>query len=102
MELCVGFWDEEKNSINARYLISKFLGHSSACDILYAFLDGMKVLNLSNKAQLLMDGSATNLKFSESLKSYRSEWELPKLINIGTCGLYIIHGAFKFRTEATN
>ena len=49
-----------------------------------------------------MDGPATNLKFSESLKSYRSEWELPKLINIGTCGLCIIHGAFKFGTEATN
>ena len=32
----------------------------------------------------------------------REEDELPALINIGSCGLHVIHGAFKTGVEATN
>lgn len=37
-----------------------------------------------------MDGPATKLKFFESLKSYRLQRQLPKLINIGSCGIYFM------------
>ena len=47
-------------------------------------------------------GQAANLKFLEKLKLYRSHCELPKLINIGSCGLHITQGAFNSGTEATS
>ena len=40
-----------------------------------------------------MDGPNTNLKFLQELSS---------LIDIGSCSLHIIHGAFKTGSEATN
>lgn len=48
-----------------------------------------------------MDGPATSLKFFESLKSYRSQCELPKLFNINSCGHHIINRVFRSGTEAT-
>ena len=53
-------------------------------------------------AQISMDGSATDVKFFESLKAYSSQSDLPKLMNISSCGLHIIHGAFKSGTEAAS
>ena len=52
--------------------------------------------------QILIDGVATNLKFFESLKSYCSQCELPKLISIGSCGLHILYVAFRSGTETTS
>ena len=100
MDVCVKFWGREKNSADACYLISKFLGHSSARFILQAFLGGIKGLNLSDMALVLMDGPAANLKFFESLKSYCLQCEFPKLFNIGSWGLHIFHEAFKSGAEA--
>ena len=53
-------------------------------------------------AHILIDSPATDLKFLESLKSCRCQYELPKLIKIGSCPLHIIHGVFKSGTEATS
>lgn len=47
-----------------------------------------------------MGGSATNVKFFEILKAFSSQSDLPKLMNISSCGLHLIHGAFK--SEATS
>ena len=80
----------KKNTFDAHYVKSKFLGRSSASDILQAFLDGIKGLNLLAIVQVFMDGPATKLKFFESLKSYRLQRQLPKLINIGSCGIYFM------------
>ena len=42
------------------------------------------------------------MKFSKELSEYRFECELNPLIGIGTCGLYIVHGAFKTGAELTS
>ena len=42
-----------------------------------------------------MDGPSTNWAFLNLLTSDREAEELPKLLNIGSCGLHIVHGAFK-------
>ena len=49
-----------------------------------------------------MDGPVVNLKFFEKLVTYREEIGANGLIDIGTCGLHIIHGAFKSGFEATS
>ena len=49
-----------------------------------------------------MDRPSANWKFFNSVTKKREEDELPALINIGSCGLHVIHGAFKTGVEATN
>ena len=46
-----------------------------------------------------MDGPSTNWKFYDHLVAHRSEHQLPKLVNIGSCSLHIIHGVFKTGAE---
>ena len=48
-----------------------------------------------------MDGPATNWKFFSLLVADRDQEQLPKLVNIGSCSLHTIHGAFK-TAESTN
>ena len=52
--------------------------------------------------QVSMDGPAVNWKFFEALMNYRSECELPQLINIVSCSLHTVHGAFKTAVESTS
>ena len=49
-----------------------------------------------------MDGPSTNWAFLDLLTSDREAEELPKLVNIGSCGLHIIHGAFKTGFESVD
>ena len=47
-----------------------------------------------------MDGPSVKLKFHRDLQSSCEEQELPTLIDIGSCGLHIIYGAFKTGAES--
>ena len=49
-----------------------------------------------------MGGPFAEWKFYEAVTKDMAENELHQLINIGSCGLYIIHGPFKSGAEATN
>jgi len=49
-----------------------------------------------------MDGPNTNWKVLELLHDDRCENDLPSIVNIGSCGLHVIHGAFKTGVEATD
>ena len=88
--------------VYVRYLNSTFLGHSAASHVLQHFNEETRVLNLSKMLQISMDGPSTYVKFSKELSEYRCECELNPLIDIGTCGLHIVHGAFKTRAESTS
>ena len=50
----------------------------------------------------MMDGPATNWKFFSLLVADRDQEQLPKLVNIGSCSLHTIRGAFKTGAESTN
>ena len=62
----------------------------------------MEELDQSKMCQISMDGPSVNWKFFSSVTKKREEDELPALINIGSCGLHVIHGAFKTGVKATN
>ena len=49
-----------------------------------------------------MDGPSVNWKFLNEVSKRRKDDELHALIEIGSCGLHIIHGAFKSGAEMTN
>ena len=49
-----------------------------------------------------MDGPSVNLEFMQELIKHREELEIEeKMIDIGTCGLHVVHGAFKCGIEST-
>ena len=87
----------------SRYFDSNFLGHTSAQDLLKSLQSLLTTLNPMGLIQLFMDGPSTNWKLLDELSEDRvnSYPELPELINVGSCGLHIIHGAFKRGAIAT-
>ena len=50
--------------------------------------------------QVSMDGPSVNLKLLRLLQSERKK-DIQELLDIGTCGLHTIHGAFKTGMEAS-
>ena len=98
MDLLLRFWDVELNRVVTRYYDSVFLGHTRAEDLLGKFKSGLSKLNARNMLQISMDGPSTNWKFLDLLVQDREESEpnIPSLINVGSCGLHIVHGAFKY------
>ena len=52
--------------------------------------------------QLPMDGPNINWKIFDLLKSYREDAEWSSLLNLGSCSLLIVHGAFQTGNKATD
>ena len=77
-------------------------GHTRVDEILAKFNDSMSTLDPNKMIQVSMDGRSTNWKFIESQRRYRLENEKSQLIEIGSCGLHFIHGAYKTGAESTN
>ena len=65
-------------------------------------MSSLKNLLLERHLQLSMDGPNTNWSVLKLLHEDRCEKDYPNIINIGSCGLHVVHGAFKSGIEATN
>ena len=77
--------------------------HTTNKDLLMEFNKSVDIINLSKIIQVSMDGPAVNLKFLQELVKHREELEIEeKMIDIGTCGLHVVHGAFKYGIESTH
>lgn len=98
MDLLVRFWDSELNKVVTRYFTSVFLGHTTADDLMRCFKQGLSELNTSRMLQVSMDGPTTNWKFYDKLLEGRRQVDpnIPDLLNIGSCGLHVVHGAFRY------
>ena len=101
MEFVVRYWDNVKNEVSVRYLNSEFLGHAAAVDIIHEFGEGIKELKKRQLLQISMDGPSVNWAFFKKMQKHREQEELSQLINIGSCGLYVIHEAFQTGATAT-
>ena len=102
MDIVIRFFNESKNLVESRYWNPKFFGHGTAADLEREFEKHMEELDQSKMCQISVDVASVNWKFFSSVTKKREEDELPALINIGSCGLHVIHGAFKTGVEATN
>lgn len=93
LDVHIRFWDE--GQIRTRFLTSKFLGHGTS-DVLFKELeDCCSDIGKSRLIQLSMDGPNVNWATYEKLSADIEETTGFKLYNIGSCGLHIIHNAFK-------
>ena len=103
MDFSIRFWNNEKNIIVNRYFGSEFFGHGTASDLLDHFKLGTSKLQLKKITQISMDGPNVNLKFYRDFLDERQNFQpdIPIPIDIGSCGLHIIHGAFKTGFDET-
>ena len=73
MDVHVHYWSSSKNQICVRYLDSKFLGHTTARDLLESFSDVINNVDSGNRTiQVSMDGPSTNWKFFNLLQKEKS------------------------------
>ena len=94
MDIMIRFWSDEENKVRVRYWDSSFLGHTTHQDLLKNFNDGLAGVDISKLLQVSMDGPITNHCFLSKVKDQREKDELSALIDIGTCSLHTVHGAF--------
>ena len=90
------------NKVKVRYWDSKFLGHAAHQDLLTHFNQCIENFDASKIIQVSMDCPSVNLKFYQELVKYREEIELQRMIDIGSCGLHIVHGAFQTGVKKTD
>ena len=98
----VRYWSEDSCQVESRYFSSLFIGHGRATDILDHYADATKDLDAARTWQVGMDGPNVNILFHKKLVDQRNELDLPHLLDLGTCGLHIIHRAFQTGAKATD
>ena len=91
----IRYWDGNTNKVAVRYLGSEVLGHVTAVDLLTHFKQGISRLDPKRLLQVSMDGPNVNWKFYTDLTKERNSEELQQLLNIGSCGLHIVHGGLQ-------
>ena len=103
MDFSIRYWDMETQQVCDQYFTSKFIGHAKANDLLQCFRDVTAKLKPQKILQISMDGPNVNQKFYNNLLVEReaSELDLPCLIDLGTCGLHVVHGALRKGFEET-
>ena len=101
MDIQVRYWDNINGIVNTRYLDSTFLKRPNAKNLVDSLQKCIVNIPQKNMLQLSMDGPSTNWNVLKMLNEYRSEKEYPTLIDIGCCGLHVIHGSFQTGVKAT-
>jgi len=103
MDLCLRYWDNVKGEVMSRYITSAFLGHSTAYYLLDAFKSKLFVNVLKKILQISMDGPNVNFKLLRDLKMYLldSGPDAGEILEIRSCGLHTVHGAFKTGVKHT-
>ena len=86
-----------------RYLGSAFLGYTTAADLKRNFDEATKDLDKRKMIQVSMDGPNVNWKLLSSIVDEgQSNDDYPELLDIGSCSLHVIHGAFRKYMNKTN
>ena len=98
MDIHIRNWDQD--NVITRFYTSEFMGHATAQDMLDVFHTAIEGLNRKFILQLSMDGPSVNWKFHKMVNSELEKDVNRNLINLGSCGLHIVHGAFKKGVDA--
>ncbi|KAH8010003.1 hypothetical protein HPB51_024353 [Rhipicephalus microplus] len=94
-DVLIRYWDAADDSVKTRYLTSCFMGHTCAEDLASGFRQAVKEIKGSKILQVSMDGPNVNFKFLRSLKEELRESDESHILDIESCGLHAINGAYK-------
>ena len=105
MDIHVRFWDKGSNHVTSRYLISQFMGHSSATTMLQEIITSLHdhEIDVTKVVQMSMDGPNVNWKLDRILMEHvaAADVHAPKLLDVGSCSLHVLHNAFKAGAKAS-
>ena len=105
MDLHVRFWDEGCHNVTSRYLTSQFMGHSSATTMLEEIVTSLRdnEIDITKIVQVSMDGPNVNWKLHRLLMEHvaAADVHAPKLLDVGSCSLHVVHNAFKAGASAS-
>ena len=93
LDVLVRYWCSD--TIASRYHTSYFLGHAKATDLLENFRDSCSDLQKQNFLQISVDGPNVNWKLYNLCQAEIRKETSMQLLNVGSCGLHIVHNAFK-------
>ena len=93
LDVQVRYWNADK--VESRYFTSYFLGHADAEAVHDKFESVCADLACEKLAQLSMDGPNVNWKVFRLMQKDVEKQAGKKLLNIGSCGLHVIHNSFR-------
>jgi len=103
MDLYIKFWHPNQSLVSTQFFDSVFLQRTRAIDLLEALTGSFGSQNLGKILQLSMDGPNVNVKvFKELNQELKESFDDITLLNIGSCGLHVVHGAFKTGIKKCN
>ena len=86
----------KNDQVMTRYLSSAFRGHISAEDLKQKFEEATQNLDTKRMVQFSVHGSNVYWKMLRKITEERSSTQHdPELINVGSCSLHVVHGAFR-------
>ena len=100
LDIHIRFW--EGSQVSSRFDTSEFLGHADADCLHEKLLDCCTAIGKPDLLQMSMDGPNVNWKTYELLSTSIEEETKKKMLNIGSCGLHIIHNSFRSGSMETN
>ena len=90
------------DQVHTRYLTSQFIGYAAATDLLEHFNASTSDLRRNGLLQVSRNGPSVNWSFYDKLeKEIKNECGMG-LLNIGSCGLHVIHGVFHTGARGTD
>ena len=95
MDLVCRYWDQVSNKVTVRHLNSAFMGDASSEDILESFKSALNPIAIEKIIQISMDGPNVNWKFLELYNNELREGHQKTLLNLGSCGLHVLHGSLQ-------
>lgn len=97
LDVVVRHWSEREGKVVVHYFDSEFWGHTQAEKLLERIKRALSPLNPNKLLQISMDGPAVNWKLLRIFQEDKSQEDpdAPKMINLGSCGLHVLHGSFQ-------
>ncbi|XP_039464091.1 uncharacterized protein LOC120437608 [Oreochromis aureus] len=100
LDIHVRFWND--NQVKSWYLTSFFMGYHTA-DQMYEKIEKVRSdMGFQNLIQLSMDGPNVNWKIFSLAQHNIEEQTGKKMLNVGSCGLHILHNAFRAGCASTD
>ena len=104
MDIHLRFFCDITDQVRVRYLGSQFLMKGDAKTMQKHFNEQLSGLDQAKVIQLSMDGPSVNLKFYKEYCQERKQLypDAVDIIDIGVCGLHVVHNAFKTSITKTD
>lgn len=94
MDVNIRYWNVCKNIAETSYLTSRMLLRPNAENLKEELLVSIESLDKSKFLHLAMDGPTTNWSVLNLIDGCLEDGGFSNTINIGSCSLHILHGAF--------